>query len=341
MELRNKSLEEENMHLREKLLELAYRQKRNNLIFEGIRDAEDETDTEGINKLRSMLCSIPGLDPNFRIDRCYRIDGRFRANGTRRLLCTFNWYVDVQFILKHRKSLQKGIYVNEDLPEEWSDHRKILKPIFNAAKRSPSLKSKTFFARDKLVINGKHYGAGPNANYTEANDQLNLAQTCERSNETTTIFLGSHSPYSNLHPAEFTINNIRYNCVEQLIQSEKAGIFNDDATQAKIMLESNPYCIKKLGSKVQGFNDIRWKKSAKEITYRGNLAKFGQNPTLRRILLDSADKIIAESSTDTFWGVGLHLHDRNALDRRHWINKSGGAMCDILSRVRRDLRKQH
>ena len=115
VESRNKQLEVENENLKEKLLDLEFRQRRNNLIFEGITDA-DESDVQTINKLRSTLMNVPGLDLSFKLDKCHRIDGAFKPNKCRRVLCVFNWYIDVQFILRNRKHLPQGIFVNEDFP---------------------------------------------------------------------------------------------------------------------------------------------------------------------------------------------------------------------------------
>ena len=44
----NVSLESENIKLKEKLLEMEYHQKRNNLIFEGIFDTQGESDLDCI-----------------------------------------------------------------------------------------------------------------------------------------------------------------------------------------------------------------------------------------------------------------------------------------------------
>ena len=72
LEQRNKVLESENDMLKEKLLDLEYKQRKNNLIFEGIIDSPDESDLLCIERLRYVLKDIPGLDvKNFRIDRCY------------------------------------------------------------------------------------------------------------------------------------------------------------------------------------------------------------------------------------------------------------------------------
>ena len=262
VERQNESLVSENLQLKEKLLDFEHQQKRNNLLFEGIGDSPEESDLQCINKLRGVLRNIPGIDvTKFRIDRCYRVDGRYSETTTHRILCTFNWYYDVQCILKHRKLLPKGVFVAEDLPEEWMDRRKVLKPIFNAAKRMESLKKKTKLVRDKLVIDGKIYSAAPVNNISEVSSALDLPATCQRSNSDTILFLGSHFPFSNLYGCTFSVNNIKYNSVEQYIQSQKASLFEDDAAQARIHAESNPYKIKKLGSRIKNFSQERWRRA--------------------------------------------------------------------------------
>ena len=183
------SLNLKNTLLKERLLDIEYHQRRNNLIFEGVVDSEGELEADSIYEIRRVLRAIPGLDPSFKMDRCYRIDGRYKPSKTRRLLCVFNWYVDVQFILKHKKSLPKGIFVNEDLPEEWKDRRKILKLIFNAARRNSNLT--THMSKDKLVINGHTFSAAPNCNIQEANDLIDVKSTCEQSDDEKILFSGS------------------------------------------------------------------------------------------------------------------------------------------------------
>ena len=51
MEKKNTSLVNENSALREKVFELEYQQRHNNLIFEGVIDQDRETDTECLRKL--------------------------------------------------------------------------------------------------------------------------------------------------------------------------------------------------------------------------------------------------------------------------------------------------
>ena len=100
---------------------------------------------------------------------------------------------------------------------------------------------KTHLAKDKLVINGHTFTAAPISNIHEINTFLDIASTCERMDQNKILFLGSHSPFSNLHHSPFRVNNTMYNCAEQYIQSGKAALFNDDVAHAKIMQETNSY----------------------------------------------------------------------------------------------------
>ena len=321
-------------------MELEYKQKQCNLIFEGISDAPNESDVDAIHKVRAVLRGVQGLDSrSFVIDRCYRLDGVYKQNSSRQILCTLNWQREAQIILKNCKYLPKGVYVNEDFPEEWVDRHRVLHPIFLAAKKSENLKHKTYFTKDRLVIDGKSYLAVPSASFLEVSKVLDIAGTCQKSDADNIVFLGCHSVFSNLHSASFVIDNTTYNCAEQCIQSAKAALFDDDMTQACIMRESNPYKMKKLGSKVRNFNADKWKKSAKQIAYAAAYTKFQQNPLLCNILINTGDVKIAEGSVDVFWGTGFHLHDQKALDHRYWKNE-GGVMSEIYSKIQHELKKE-
>ena len=237
----NKVLEEENTNLKEKLLDLEYRQRRNNLIFDGIHNMYKESEAECVRKLRFALKGIPGLDwENFKVEQCHRLDGLYNPSveSPLRIICCFNWYQDLQLILKHRKHLPRDVFVNEDLPEDWVDRCCVLKPIYNAAKRSDQLKLKTHFTKDTLVIDGKTFTP---ENVIDANKLLDVQSTCQKVDEEKIIFLGMHSVYSNFHPAPFSVDNVRYVSAEQMIKSKKAEMFGDDITQVKIMHATNPF----------------------------------------------------------------------------------------------------
>ena len=134
------------------------------------------------------------------------------------------------------------------------------------------------------------YSAGPTSNINEINKVLNVTSTCQRSDDNVMLFLGTHSPLSNLLSADLSIDNVKYNSSEQYIQSQKAMLFDDDVTHARIMKETNQYKIKKLGSKVLcGDMEI----SVGALCTRPSMLSFGRTrhcrifssaPVIRRLL---------------------------------------------------------
>lgn len=124
----------------------------------------------------------------------------------------------------------------------------------------------------------------------------------------------------------------KYTCAEQYMMSEKALFFKDFETRKEIMSTDNPRIQKELGRKVKGFNAEEWSKVAKQIVFRGNLAKFTQNPELKRALMETGTKTIVEASPyDTIWGIGLGEEDPRALDRATWkgLNWLGEVVTDV------------
>ena len=110
------------------------------------------------------------------------------------------------------------------------------------------------------------------------------------------------------------MDNKEYTCIEQYLQSQKASLFDDDVTNARIMHERNPYRIKKLGSKVRNFSSDKLKTQCKVLARKAVYAKFSQNRALKEILIKTGERKIVEASPDPIWGCGLHLRDRNALN---------------------------
>ena len=331
----NNNLLEENKQLHDKVTELEFRQRRNNLIFEGVKYGSTDNTETAFSKLQSILHRIYGQSiEKSQIERCHWMTSKIQYNKKCLIAC-FGWYGDVQKILKNRKLLPKGVYVNEDLPEEWLDRRKILKPIYNTAKRDDSLKSITFFSKDKLIIKGKAYNAGPDSNLAEIGSVLDVTNTCQKSDSMKTIFQGIHSVFSNLHPAKFMVDKVNYNSVEQAIQATKAKIFDDTVTQRKVMAATNPYRIKKLGSKVRNYNKEQWSAVSKEIAFKSIKAKFEQNPVFKELLLSTGNSKIAEATKDPTWGIGVMLHDPDSMDETTW--KQDGLMCELYSKIRDEL----
>lgn len=111
---------------------------------------------------------------------------------------------------------------------------------------------------------------------------------------------------SQWYPCSFLIDDIYYNCAEQFMMAEKARLFHDEDTLQKIMQAYDPMEQKKMGRRVQGYDDALWKEHCFDIVVRGNVAKFSQNVKLRDFLLSTGNKILVEASPkDNVWESDL------------------------------------
>lgn len=327
------SLKSENVDLRERLLLNEFHQRRNNLIFDGIPEVDgSESGYDCYMKVIQCVSNIPTVDVNhIRIDRCHRL-GAASKFKPRPIIAKFNWYGDLVSVMSGRSQLPSGVYVSEDLPDEWLERRKLLRPILQKAKELPQFRNSSFLTRDKLIIKGKSYTVAPFNNLKDLPKEIVPAEACERRDANTIAFLGPHSVYSNFHPASFTDGGVRYNCAEQMIQAEKSALFGDTVTLQQVMCTSNPYQMKQLGARVQGFDRETWQQESKSIVKRAVTAKFTQNKNLAGILRSTGTLLIVEASADRFWGTGIPLRSNDVLVREKW--KGEGQMSEILKYVR-------
>lgn len=143
-------------------------------------------------------------------------------------------------------------------------------------------------------------------------------------------------PFSQWYTSKFEVDGVEYNCAEQFMMASKAKIFGDKDALGKIMASKDPKEQKALGREVKGFSANMWNKTAKEVVYIANMAKFS-DPELKEYLLDTGDKEIVEASPyDTIWGIGMGEQNPDRFDKSKW--KGTNWLGEVLMRVRRDLK---
>lgn len=146
--------------------------------------------------------------------------------------------------------------------------------------------------------------------------------------------------FSQWYPCKFTHGGVEYNCTEQFMMAQKALMFDDVLTYAKIMASNNPKEQKALGRRVQNFDDVKWRLNARKIVYIGNYRKFTQNSRLYDALMATGDKILVEASPyDTVWGIGLIETDPRAQSRETWLGTNW--LGEVLTKLRDELRNKH
>lgn len=130
---------------------------------------------------------------------------------------------------------------------------------------------------------------------------------------------------------------VTLNCAEQFMMYCKAGRFYDREAQRRVLATDDPKEQKRLGKLTAGFWDASWDKVKSAVVEAGNIAKFGQNPKLRRKLLATGDRLLVEAaSRDRVWGIGYTA--KHAMSyRQHWgENRLGKALMAAREHLRRE-----
>jgi ribA/ribD-fused uncharacterized protein len=153
--------------------------------------------------------------------------------------------------------------------------------------------------------------------------------------------------FSQWHPSEFVIESgnkvgnydygsITFNCAEQYMMFKKAALFGDKHAASLILQATDPKVQKKLGREVQNFDVAVWEQECGKIVYDGNYAKFTQNPSLYRELMNTGNAILVEASPyDTVWGIGLDEATAKVTPVNEW--KGTNWLGEVLTQLKLDL----
>ncbi len=187
------------------------------------------------------------------------------------------------------------------------------------------------------------------------------------------FFWRTFSPFSQWHPALFTVKDIVFTSAEQFMMYCKAKLFNDEVVAQKILKlnETTPILfkfidghfqkegyskndilkdenllaewnkaqrkIKDLGKEVANFKEEEWCKHRENYVYRGNFEKFTQNEDLKKELLNTGNAIMVEASPyDKIWGIGMKKDHPNATDPNKWFGLN--LLGKILTQLKNNLR---
>lgn len=153
------------------------------------------------------------------------------------------------------------------------------------------------------------------------------------------FFFGKDAPFSNFHPARFTVDGVIYTCSEQFMMHQKAVLFRDGFHAGEIMKAKVPLQMKKFGRKVQNFNPDIWGARSEKIMKRGLKAKFTENEHLKRELINTFPRILVEASPrDRLWGIGLGAKNEKAHCRLTWRGKN--KLGYLLTNIRNEIMEE-
>ncbi len=166
-----------------------------------------------------------------------------------------------------------------------------------------------------------------------------LRQRCDAGETFKYLYFWGHTPqrdgrvsnscFSQWFEAAFEVDGAHYATAEHYMMAEKARLFGDGATLAKVLAARTPGAAKAEGRKVAGFSEEVWLAHRFPIVCAANHAKFSQHPALRAFLLETGDKVLVEASpSDRIWGIGLSATAPAANDPNTWdgLNLLGFAL---------------
>lgn len=139
---------------------------------------------------------------------------------------------------------------------------------------------------------------------------------------------------SNHYIRNFSLKGIQFNCCEAAIMYCKAMHFKDPVTGFKILAEPVPQKQKLLGRTVESYDDDEWRRVRPSYYATILRAKYGQNPDLLALLLETAPLRLAEAAErDIQWGAGLAENDDRIGDPKSW---RGQNLCGATHELVRD-----
>ena len=143
------------------------------------------------------------------------------------------------------------------------------------------------------------------------------------------------SCFSQWFESGFTDNGLLYRTAEHFMMAEKARLF-DIKLEQQILEAKTPDQAKKLGRKINNFDNSVWEKRRFDIVVKANLLKFGQNKALEDFLLATGNYILVEASPmDKIWGIGLAADHQHVENPSKWdgLNLLGYALMEVRSQL--------
>jgi ribA/ribD-fused uncharacterized protein len=153
------------------------------------------------------------------------------------------------------------------------------------------------------------------------------------------LFFFSKEPenkeFSNFYETEFELDGVKYKSAEHAYQAIKAKSFGDEENFEKILKAKSAQSAKSFGNKVKDFKEETWKEKKDDVMKSVLRAKFTQNLDLRKKLLETEEKRLANAdSRDKYWGIGTSANTSMAKDPKKWKGENKlGAMLEELRAV--------
>ena len=342
LKTRIQEVERENQSLKNRLTNIEDKLLENNVIISGVKEDAWETDAALKEKVINLIAyTVDAQDPDTQLEKARKAKivkvsriGFYSSKRGRPVSVQFEKHSEVMYFWDNKGYLPENITVRKEYSESTENEQRILRPVFNAAKKHPKFKGRCKMENGTLIIKGKTYTS---EKIKELPAELNTFKVTSRSDGNTIAFFGELNALSNFHQCNFELNGIKFHSAEQYIQYTKACHFKDQLAASEILQQPTSLACKTVSRKISLNDDVdRWSNVASTLCLPGIKAKFAQNPELLDILQNTGDKKLVESSYDKLWGTGIPIHNQDCLKSETWV--STGLLGTLLMKIREELR---
>lgn len=333
-------LTSENAVLKESTNNLENYSRRDNIIFSGIPEVNNERRDDVEKKARTFMIEHLKLDETFvnniNIVRCHRL-GAMNTKHHRPIIVRFTHYKDRMRVWEARKKItNRRVHISENFSAQTDYRRNKLYAVYKKAKSMREYHAKITLIGDVLVIDSKRYTV---ENLSELPTNLAPRQFGEKHKDNHVGFGGLHSnfsPFSNWYSCKIPYMGYSFANSEQAYQYSKAIYCDDNGAATHIRYTTDPKAAKELGLKVTGLANTDWENEKSDIMYEILKIKFKNNDELKQELLNTQDRQLVECGFDKYWATGISLNSDDVFDSSKWTgsNKLGQILCQIRSELK-------
>ena len=341
LKTRIQEVEKENQSLKNRLTNIEDKLLENNVIISGVREDAWATDAALKEKVINLIeYTVDAQDPDIQLEKARKAKivkvthiRFYSSKRGRPVSVQFEKHSEAMYFWDNKGYLPENITVRREYSESTENERRILRPVFNAAKKYPKFKGRCKMENGALIIKGKTYTS---EKIKELPAELDTFKVTSRSDGNTITFFDELNALSNFHQCNFELNGIKFHSAEQYIQYTNVRHFKDQLAANEILQQPTSFACKTVSRKISLTDYVdRWSKVASTLCLPGIKAKFAQNLDLLDILKNTGDQKLVESSYDRLWGTGIPIHNQDCLKSETWT--SMGLLGTMLMKIREEL----
>ena len=274
--------------------------RRKNILIEGAPH------TAGENVLDIAIDIMAALKPGISSNDFEFVQRVNKPGGKKPILIVFKSVNDRDEILSKKKDLKekpnlRAIWLNEDANPTIRKQKNECRAVVREAQKQ-GLNAKQ---RGNGIVLDSVYYAHNSLNKLPQN--ISLASTRTRVNDTAVGFAGPQAELSNMHQSPYTYKGVDYKTVEHGHSHSKAKYAQDEKSAQAILDTKSPYTAKSIAKEIhapgwEGIELTNLKDHMRE--------KYLQNKRCMQALMETGTKKLLELTWDRKWAAGYGPYSR-------------------------------